>query len=169
MVVDFADEEKEHRAVDHRHGKIEDQQIVSFFQHQLEGVFGIRRSIHFATQERRECFPRQSHQCDIIVHHQNFFRRAVSHEWTLARKRQAFQAFPMQKNLTELAAALRERLAIIDDEESRRDLARHTERLRAVSERIERLEHQLPATIDPQLRHFLQRRSYSKALELLER
>jgi hypothetical protein len=75
----------------------------------------------------------------------------------------------MQKNLTELAAALRERLAIIDDEESRRDLARHTERLRAVSERIERLEHQLPATIDPQLRHFLQRRSYSKALELLER
>jgi hypothetical protein len=30
------------------------------------------------------------------------------------------------------------------------------------------LEQQLPAQVDPQLRHFLQRRSYSKALELLE-
>ena len=75
----------------------------------------------------------------------------------------------MEKTLTELAAALRERLTIIADEESRRDPARHTERLQAASERIEQLEQQLPPTIDPQLRHFLQRRSYSKALELLER
>ena len=48
------------------------------------------------------------------------------------------------------------------------DPARHTDRLREVSERIERLEQALPSRIDPQLRHFLQRRSYSKALELLE-
>jgi len=74
----------------------------------------------------------------------------------------------MDAPLTELAAALRERLNIISDEESRRDPARHTDRLRAVSERIERLEQALPSRIDPQLRHFLQRRSYSKALELLE-
>jgi len=74
----------------------------------------------------------------------------------------------MDGPLTELAQALRERLAIIADEESRRDLARHTERLQTVSERIEQLEHHLPPTIDPQLRHFLQRRSYSKALELIE-
>ncbi len=74
----------------------------------------------------------------------------------------------MDKILTELTAALRERLAIIGDEESRRDPDRHTERLRVVSEKIENLERQLPPTIDPQLRHFLQRRSYSKALELLE-
>ena len=74
----------------------------------------------------------------------------------------------MDKILTELAAALRERLAIIGDEESRRDPDRHTERLRVVSEKIEDLERQLPPQIDPQLRHFLQRRSYSKALELLE-
>jgi len=73
----------------------------------------------------------------------------------------------MDATLTALAAALRERLAIIADEESRRDPARHTERLQAVSERIEQFEQQLPAAIDPQLRHFLQRRSYSKALELL--
>ena len=74
----------------------------------------------------------------------------------------------MEKILADLAAALRERLAIIADEESRRDPVRHTERLQSVSERIEHLEHGLPRTIDPELRHFLQRRSYSKALELLE-
>jgi hypothetical protein len=73
----------------------------------------------------------------------------------------------MDASLTELANALRDRLAIIADEESRRDPDRHTERLREVSEKIERLEHELPAKIDPQLRHFLQRRSYTKALELL--
>jgi len=79
-----------------------------------------------------------------------------------------FKLFPMDALLTDLAAALRERLAIIADEESRRDPVRHTERLQSISERIERLEQELPRTIDPELRHFLQRRSYSKALELLE-
>ena len=74
----------------------------------------------------------------------------------------------MDTSLTDLAEALRERLAIINDEESRRDLDRHTDRLREVSEKIERLEQSLPPKIDPQLRHFLQRRSYTKALELLE-
>jgi len=74
----------------------------------------------------------------------------------------------MDTSLAELAGALRQRLDIINDEESRRDADRHTERLREVSERIERLEQSLPTRIDPQLRHFLQRRSYGKALELLE-
>jgi hypothetical protein len=74
----------------------------------------------------------------------------------------------MDDSLTALAAALRERLAIIADEESRRDPEQHTARLRDVSEKIERLEQSLPPKIDPELRHFLQRRSYSKALELLE-
>jgi hypothetical protein len=74
----------------------------------------------------------------------------------------------METPLAELAAALRERLAVIGDEESRKDPASHTERLRQVSETIERLEKLLPQQIDPQLRHFLHRRSYSKALELLE-
>jgi hypothetical protein len=79
-----------------------------------------------------------------------------------------FKLLPMEKITIDLAAALRERLTIIADEESRRNPTRHTERLQAVSERIEQLEQRLPSTIDPQLRHFLQRRSYSKALELLE-
>ena len=70
--------------------------------------------------------------------------------------------------MAELAAALRERLAVIGDEASRRDPAAHMARLQTVSERIERFEERLPPKIDPQLRHYLQRRSYSKALELLE-
>jgi hypothetical protein len=74
----------------------------------------------------------------------------------------------MDAALTDLAAALRERLTIIGDEESRRDPERHTERLREISEKIERLEQSLAPKIDPELRHFLQRRSYTKALELLE-
>ncbi len=69
--------------------------------------------------------------------------------------------------MAELSEALRERLAIIEDGESRRNLVRHIERLRQVSERIEAIEQRLPATTDPQLRHFLQRRSYNKALEFL--
>ena len=75
----------------------------------------------------------------------------------------------MDATLTDLATALRERLAIIGDEQSRTDSDRHTERLREVSEKIERLEQSLPPKIDPELRHFLQRRSYTKALKLLER
>lgn len=74
----------------------------------------------------------------------------------------------MTDTFRELATALRERLSIVGDEESRRDQGSHMARLQEVSERIERLERNLPGPIDPQLRHFLQRRSYSKALELLE-
>ena len=41
-------------------------------------------------------------------------------------------------------------------------------RLRAVSEKIDILVSTLPKPIDPQLAHFLQRKSYDKALEFLE-
>ena len=74
----------------------------------------------------------------------------------------------MDPLLSDLANALHERVAIIADEVSRRDPAAHTERLRCASERLELIEQELPGQIDPQLRHFLQRRSYSKALEYLE-
>jgi hypothetical protein len=63
--------------------------------------------------------------------------------------------------------ALRERLAIVSDDESRRDPARHMDRLKEISLRLEELEQRLPRAADPQLRHFLERRSYSKALEHL--
>jgi hypothetical protein len=69
---------------------------------------------------------------------------------------------------SDLAAALRQRLAIIGDENSRCDPDAHIARLRAISEKIERLEAALPRPIDPQLAHFLQRKSYDKALEFLQ-
>jgi hypothetical protein len=70
---------------------------------------------------------------------------------------------------SDLVATLRERLAIIRDENSRRDPEKHIARLRAISEKIDNLAAALPRPIDPQLAHFLQRKSYHKALELLER
>lgn len=68
----------------------------------------------------------------------------------------------------ELAAVLRERLALIADETSRRDVDSHLERLGRVSARIDALRAQLPPPVDPQLAHYLQRASYDKALAHLE-
>ena len=70
--------------------------------------------------------------------------------------------------IAELRDALRERLAIIRDEESRRDVNTHIARLRAVSEKIDKLQAALPQPVDPRLAHYLQRKSYDKALEYLE-
>jgi len=74
----------------------------------------------------------------------------------------------MESAFVDLREALRERLDIIHDEESRRDEAKHIARLRAVSEEIDKLQAALPQPVDPRLAHYLQRRSYDKALELLE-
>ena len=74
----------------------------------------------------------------------------------------------MENAIADLRDALRERLAVIQDEQSRRDEAKHVARLRAVSEKIDKLQAALPRPIEPQLTHYLQRRSYGKALEFLE-
>ena len=74
----------------------------------------------------------------------------------------------MENVIVDLAKALRERLAIIRDEEGRRDRHAHMARLQAVSDQIDRLQAALPRPLDPQLAHYLERRSYDKALELLE-
>ena len=74
----------------------------------------------------------------------------------------------MTKRETELAEALRERLKIISDEESRRDPEQHVKRLREISKRIETLAAALPQPVPSRLAHFLERRSYDKALDLLE-
>ena len=71
----------------------------------------------------------------------------------------------MQEDFRKLASALRERLTIIADEESRQNAERHMARLQQASERIDLLERELSPALDAQLRHYLQRRSYSKALE----
>ena len=70
--------------------------------------------------------------------------------------------------IADLRDPLRERLVIIHDEESRRDEAKHIDRLRAISQKIDKLQAALPQPIDPRLAHYLQRRSYDKALEFLE-
>lgn len=74
----------------------------------------------------------------------------------------------MENALTGLAQVLRERLAIIRDDQSRRDEAKHMARLRAISEKIDELQATLPQPVDSRLAHYLQRRSYDKALEFLE-
>ena len=74
----------------------------------------------------------------------------------------------MENAIDDLRDALRERLTIIHDEESRRDQAKHMVRLSAVSEKIDRLQAALPQPVDPQLAHYLKRHSYDKALEFLD-
>jgi hypothetical protein len=77
-------------------------------------------------------------------------------------------AKPDRPEFLALAETLRERLAVIADREwFNRDPAGHLEALKSVSERIDRLAPALPAPVDPQLRHYLDRRSYDKALAFL--
>ena len=70
---------------------------------------------------------------------------------------------------SELAGALRERLAVIRDTAWReRDGAGQLARLQEVSESIGDLQKQLPRPLDPMLAHYLERCSYDKALAWLE-
>jgi peptidoglycan/xylan/chitin deacetylase (PgdA/CDA1 family) len=74
----------------------------------------------------------------------------------------------MEEYYSELASALQERLEVISDQNLRtRDPDAQLERLRLASERIDRLKQSLPAEADPMLRHFLDRMSLTKALELI--
>ena len=67
-----------------------------------------------------------------------------------------------------LVTALRERLAVIGDRGwFSRDASGHLDALKAVSDRIELLAAALPPPVDPQLRHYLERCSYDKALAFL--
>lgn len=76
----------------------------------------------------------------------------------------------MTPDLAPLAKALRERLEVIADHAHRnKDQAGHLQRLVEVSGRIDSLIAALPAKdLDPQFRHFLERRSYDKALAWIE-
>ena len=87
----------------------------------------------------------------------------------VVRLEQQKQRYKMESALADLAQALRERLAIIHNDESRRNADAHITRLRAVSEKIEQLQAALPQPVDTRLAHYLERRSYDKALEHLER
>jgi len=69
----------------------------------------------------------------------------------------------------QLAAALRDRLAVIRDTAWRdRDSAGQLARLQEVSLSIVELQGRLPAPVDPNLAHYLERCSYDKALAWIE-
>ena len=74
----------------------------------------------------------------------------------------------MPDPFSELADALRERLAVIADRELyARDPAAHLEKLKAVSEKITQLGDALPRPLPGDFAHYLQRASYEKALAWL--
>jgi hypothetical protein len=76
----------------------------------------------------------------------------------------------MAHDLAPLAVSLRERLEVIaDHDHCDRDQAGHLQRLIEVSARIDSLINTLPSKeLDPQFRHYLERRSYDKALAWIE-
>jgi hypothetical protein len=76
----------------------------------------------------------------------------------------------MEPDLGLLTEALRERLAIIADHAHRdRDAAAHLQRLIDISARIDSLISALmQEQLDPELRHYLEKRSYDKALARIE-
>ena len=69
-----------------------------------------------------------------------------------------------------LAEAFRERLAVISDHAHRdRDAAGHFQRLQKVAQRIDTLIAGLPEDqLNPEFHHYLERRSYDKALAWIE-
>jgi hypothetical protein len=73
-------------------------------------------------------------------------------------------------DLIPLASALSERLAVIADHAHRdRDQAGHLQRLIDVSGQIDALIASLPSQeLDPQFRHYLEKKSYDKALAWIE-
>jgi predicted component of type VI protein secretion system len=76
----------------------------------------------------------------------------------------------MHEYYTNLAGALRQRLALIADRDLReKNPALQLEKLKFASERIEELKANLPTDADPMLTHYLERMSLGKALELIER
>jgi len=76
----------------------------------------------------------------------------------------------MHSDFSLLAEALRERLTVIADHAHRdRDPAGHLECLIKASGRIDALVTALPITeLDPQFAHYLDRKSYGKALAWIE-
>ena len=70
---------------------------------------------------------------------------------------------------SELSEALRERLRVVADHELRdRDPQAHLDQLKSAASRLDAAIAQLPAQCDPELRHYLTRQSYVKALAWLE-
>ena len=72
----------------------------------------------------------------------------------------------LHKNLKE---AVQSRLDIVADHAFRdRDAAAHLEALKSAASHLESLVANLPSGTDPNLRHYLERQSYTKALAWLQ-
>ena len=75
----------------------------------------------------------------------------------------------MPDQFDKLKCLLRKRIEIIADHEFRdNDPDAHLIALKEISESIEGYHHELQGEISPQLEHFLDNRSYNKALKFLE-
>jgi flagellar biosynthesis chaperone FliJ len=75
----------------------------------------------------------------------------------------------MNTEFAELRDALQERLGVIADHELRaRDPQAHLKRLKFAAARLDAAIAQLPHQCDRELRHYLERQSYLKALAWLE-
>lgn len=75
----------------------------------------------------------------------------------------------MNEHYQQLAAALRERIAVIADRDFyQRDPAGHLEKLKSVSEQITAHAAALPKPVEGDFAHYLHRASYAKALAWLE-
>lgn len=76
----------------------------------------------------------------------------------------------MKADFSELTEALRQRLSLVGDHEFReRDPKGHLEQLKSAASRLDAAIAQLPIQSDPELRHYLTRQSYVKALAWLEK
>jgi flagellar biosynthesis chaperone FliJ len=75
----------------------------------------------------------------------------------------------MTKAFSDLRDALQERLNVVADHDLRnRDPQAHLSQLKSAASRLDAAIAQLPAQCDPNLRHYLNRQSYLKALAWLE-
>ena len=75
----------------------------------------------------------------------------------------------MNEAFSDLRGAIQERLRIVADHDLRdRDPQAHLDQLKSAASRLDEAIAQLPAQCDPDLRHYLIRQSYLKALAWLE-
>lgn len=76
---------------------------------------------------------------------------------------------PLPVHYSNIRDCLRQRMDVVADRDFyARDPEAHLQRLVEVSEKLNSLAVALPPGADPRLRHFLERSSYSKALEWLD-
>lgn len=74
----------------------------------------------------------------------------------------------VMQDWTPLQKLIQERLDVVADREHyTRDPDGHLDRLKSVSAALDALVSELPPEVDPQLRHYLERQSYLKALDWL--